>query len=65
MTKPLHQLMKKGEAWKWAKEEQDAFEELKCLITSTPILVQLDRNAQFWLETDAQGTQLEWSYLIM
>jgi len=43
------------EAWKWAKEEQEAFEVLKCLIMSTPILVQPDQNAQFRLETDASG----------
>ena len=40
IAKPLHQLTKKGEAWKWAEEERKAFEELKRLITSTPILVQ-------------------------
>jgi len=45
--------MKKGEAWKWVEEEQEVFKELKHLITSTPILVQLDQNVQFRLETDA------------
>src|SRR5712664_2459322 len=40
MAKPLHQLTKKGEAWKWAEDEWKAFEELTWLITSTPILVQ-------------------------
>src|SRR5882724_12158544 len=40
ITKPLHQLTKKGEEWQWANEEQASFEELKCLITSTLILVQ-------------------------
>ena len=54
-TKPLHQLTKKGEAWRWAKEEQEVFEELKHLIMYTPILVQLDQNAQFRLETNALG----------
>jgi len=29
MVKPLHLLTKKGEAWKWTKDEQKAFEELK------------------------------------
>src|SRR5882724_13239814 len=29
IAKPLHQLTKKGEVWKWAKDEWKAFEELK------------------------------------
>src|SRR5467141_3415344 len=55
VAKPLHQLTKKGEAWKWTEDERKAFEELKRLITSTPILVQPDQSAQFRLETDASG----------
>src|SRR5882672_1165325 len=55
MTKPLHKLTKKGEVWKWAEDEWKAFEELKQLITLTPILIQPDQDAQFWLETDASG----------
>src|SRR5467141_1399450 len=50
MAKPLHQLTKKGEAWKWAEDEQKAFKELKWLITLTPILIQPNQDAQFWLE---------------
>src|SRR5882724_7336033 len=49
----LHQLIKKGETWRWAGDEQKAFEELKWLITSTPILTQPDQDAYFRLETDA------------
>src|SRR5882724_1660827 len=55
VAKPLHQLTKKGEEWRWANKEQASFEELKCLITSTLILVQLNQNAPFRLETDASG----------
>src|SRR5882672_2187732 len=55
VAKPLHQLTKKGEAWKWAKYEWKAFEELKWLITSTPILIQPDQDMQFRLEMDAIG----------
>src|SRR5882724_6327638 len=53
VAKPLHRLTKKGEVWRWAKEEQRSFEELKQLITSTPILVQPNQEAPFRLETDA------------
>ena len=38
-----------------AKDEWKAFEELKWLITLTPILIQPDQDAQFQLETDASG----------
>jgi len=55
LTKPFHQLTKKGDAWKLAKEEQVVFEELKFLIMSIPILVQPNQNAQFRLETNALG----------
>jgi len=49
----LHQLTKRGEAWRWAKDKQKASEELKWLIMSTPILVQPDQDSHFWLEMDA------------
>src|SRR5882724_13314376 len=55
IAKPLHQLTKKGEVSRWAEDEWTAFEELKRLITSTPILVQPDQDAHFRLETDASG----------
>jgi len=40
---------------KRAKEEHGSFKQLKCLISSTPILVQLNQDAPFRLETDASG----------
>ena len=40
VAKPLHQLTKKGEAWRWIEAFEEAFEELKQLITLTLILVQ-------------------------
>src|SRR5882724_10733374 len=55
VAKPLHQLTKKGEEWLWAVKEQASFEELKCLITSTLILVQPNQDAPFRLETDTSG----------
>src|SRR5882724_8274258 len=55
VAKPLHQLTKKGEEWKWAEEAQRSFKELKCLIKSTPILVQPIQDMPFRLETNASG----------
>jgi len=54
-AKPLHQLTKKGEAWRWTKDEQKAFKELKWLITSVPFLVQPNQDTQFWLEMATSG----------
>jgi len=55
VAKPLHQLTKKGKAWKWTKTEWKAFEELKWLITLNPHPVQPDQDRQFWLDMDASG----------
>jgi len=55
VAKPLHQLTKKGEEWQWADEEQRSFEDLKCLIMSTLILVQPNQDMPFRLETNASG----------
>jgi len=55
VAKPLCQLTNKREVWRWTKAEQEAFKELKWLITSTPILVQPDQDANFQLGMDASG----------
>src|SRR5882724_10940009 len=55
VAKPLHQLTKKGEEWRWAEEKQASFKELKHLVTSTPILIQLNQDALFRLETNTSG----------
>jgi len=55
VAKPLNQLTKKGEPWRWSETEEGAFHELKRLITSAPVLVLPDQKAQFRLKTDASG----------
>ena len=57
IAKPLNQLSKTGFQWSWKSDglEQAAFDELKCLITSTPILVLPDQTKHFFLETDASA----------
>src|SRR5882724_6565533 len=53
VAKPLHQLTKKGEAWRWTEAEQETFEELEQLIMSTSMLVQPNQDVHFLLEMDA------------
>jgi len=53
-AKPLNELKEKKE-WKWEKEHQEAFEELKEKITSQPVLSLPRREGKFRVETDASG----------
>ena len=49
IAKPLNQLTKVNVSWSWMPDglEQSAFDELKQLITSTPILVLPDQTKRF------------------
>jgi len=51
IAKSLNELKVKKE-WKWEKEHQEAFDELKAKITSQPILTLPKREEKFWVETD-------------
>ena len=53
-ARPLNELKGKKE-WKWEKEHQEAFEELKEKITSQPVLSLPKREGKFRVETDASG----------
>ena len=55
IARPLNDLTTKDKKWIWGETERSAFEELKRLITSTPILVQPNQETHFRLETDASG----------
>ena len=54
---PLYQLMKKGVSFEWDSACQTAFNTLKNMLTTTPVLVypQFGSDAQFILETDASS----------
>ena len=47
--------MKDKKEWKWEKEHQEAFKELKEKITSQPVLSLPRRERKFRVETDASG----------
>ena len=52
---PLHQLTHKNQAWRWGKEEQEAFDTLKAWVVVDPVLAHANLKDQFELEVDASG----------
>ena len=55
---PLTALTSKKVAFKWEKEQQEAFEELKQVISKETLLSFPDFNKEFHIYTDASNTQL-------
>jgi len=51
----LNNLTRKEEKWKWGDEQQGAFEQLKQVFTSRPLLVAPDINKEFRVEVDASN----------
>ncbi|XP_050553710.1 uncharacterized protein LOC126911298 [Spodoptera frugiperda] len=58
VSRPLTSLLKKGNTWEWGPEQQNAFETIKSLLTSAPILRQADGTKPFVLRTDSSGYAL-------
>src|ERR1700692_228723 len=52
ITRPLHDLTKKTTQWHWDKPQRTAFEFLKMLFTSYPILRNPDSTKRYILDTD-------------
>lgn len=55
---PLVALTKKNSAWRWDKEENDAFNRLKTIFASKPVLAQWNPDRQTIVETDCSGFAL-------
>lgn len=55
---PLTRFMKKGVKFKWDDEAERAFQTIKDVITSEPILASFDPDKEIELETDASGFAL-------
>lgn len=53
IARPLNDLTKKDLTWKWTDKEQKAFETLKQLFTTAPILAYPDNNCKFRVECDS------------
>lgn len=58
VSRPLSQLTRKNMAWKWSTLEENAFRELKNLLTTSPILKQADPTKPFIVRTDASSYAL-------
>jgi len=54
-AKPLFKLTKKDRKWGWGSEEQQAFNEIKNHITSSPILRFADDSKAFRIEADSSN----------
>ena len=48
-------LMRKDVKWQWEKEQQKAFDELKRVFTTRPVLVVPDLDKEFRVEADASN----------
>ena len=55
ITQPLSNLVKKNATWKWGAVEEGAFNKLKELLVSPPVLQQAKDEEPFFLKTDASG----------
>lgn len=53
IASPLHQLTKKDIKWSWSSECENAFQQLKTVLTTAPTLAYPNFNQEFVLETDA------------
>src|SRR6201996_3784894 len=54
-ARPLNKLTRKEAEWTWGTEQQQAFDKLKELVTSEPVLKHPELDKPFELEVDASG----------
>jgi len=59
VTRPMNMLMRKDEKWTWGDSQQKAFEELKQIVTTKPVLVAPDLDKEFRVEADASNYATE------
>jgi hypothetical protein len=58
IVKPITELLKKGNKYVWSETCDEAFKHLKKLLTTSPVLAQLDTAKLFNVYYDASGTSL-------
>ncbi|XP_047027955.1 uncharacterized protein LOC124636045 [Helicoverpa zea] len=55
VARPLTNLLKKSSVWQWDAEQQEAFERIKSLLVTAPILRQADESKPYVLCTDSSA----------
>ncbi|KAF8754653.1 hypothetical protein RHS01_05919 [Rhizoctonia solani] len=58
VARPLHNLTRKEIPWSWGDPEEAAFQELKTLVTRSPVLIHSNPKLPYYLETDASGVAM-------
>jgi len=58
VTAPMNKLLRKGVNWEWNAQANDAFKNLKNLLTQAPVLACPDYTQQFFIQTDASDVGL-------
>jgi len=55
VARPINELTRKDVKWQWGVEQQKAFNELKRVFTTKPVLVVLDLDKEFRVEADVSN----------
>ena len=55
VARPMNILMRKNVKWQWRKKQQQAFDKLKGIFTTRPVLAALDLDKEFRVEADASN----------
>ena len=55
VARPMNILMRKNVKWQWRKKQQQAFDKLKGIFTTRPVLAALDLDKEFRIEADASN----------
>jgi hypothetical protein len=58
ITKPMTELLAKGKTFEWTPRREDSFQELKKILTTTPILTMPDMEKPFSIYYDESGQGL-------
>ena len=58
LSEPLRRLCKSGVKWAWKSEEQNAFEAIKQVITTLPVLTYFDKTKKHTIQCDASKKRL-------